>query len=203
MGKATGKKQISFATAAPAALPPVIAQAQITEAQAARFVHAVATVPNPYGEVTVKGEIRTHKACRRVAQFETLHRSGVIDRAQFVVLEWYSDRLSLASAGLFKSCLSNAGGGGGGSAISHKPSSIASVDARADIEWSRRFIRPGLLPAFDGVMVDEDSFAAIGRRLYTDLSEDTAKRRISAQFKAAVAMLSKGVGGLIKLGSAA
>lgn len=203
MGKAKTKKSKAIkVTPNAAGVHPVIAQADIPQAQAARLVYAVTKVPNPLGEVTVQGEIRQHKACRRVPQFETLYRSKVIDEAAFIVLGWYSDRLGLATSGLFKSCLNNSGSGGG-SATSHTPASIASTEARADIAWARTFIRPALLPVFDGVMVEEESFAAIGRRLCPDLSEDWAKRRTSAQFKRAVTMLSEGIGALIKLGSAA
>lgn len=203
MGKAKVKKvKAAGAGVQVVRLHPVIAQADIPPAQARRMVYAVAKVPNPLGEVTVQGDIRQHKACRRVPQYETLFRSRVIDEAAFVVLGWYADRLGLAMSGLFKSCLNN-GGSGGGSAFSHTPASVASPEARADIDWARSFMRPGLLPVFDGVMVDEESFAAIGRRLCPDLSEDVARRRTSEMFKLAVVMLCDGIGTKIKLAIAA
>lgn len=195
MGKKTGTKATLLATAAKVRVPEVIVQAGLTPEQAARFVHTVATVPNPLGEVTVQGDIRRHKACRRVPQFETLYRSRVIDDAAFIVLGWYAGRLGLGVAGLFKSCLDMTG-----RTVVHAPSR---VDARDDLDWARAHILPGLLPVFDGVMHDDESFAAIARRLFPDLSEDWGKRRASGEFKAAVTMLSTGIGHLIKLGNVA
>jgi hypothetical protein len=200
MGKRTKIKAGLLASAA--RVHPVIAQAALTPEQAARCVYAVAKVANPLGEVTVQGDIRQHKACRRVPMFETLYRSKVIDDAAFIVLGWYADRLGLAMSGLFKSAL-NVSGSGGGSANSHTPASLAATEARSDIAWARSFIRPGLLPIFDGVMVEEESFAAIGRRLYPNLANGWRERRVSSEYKAAVQMLGEGIGHLIKLGNVA
>ncbi len=195
MGKKISSKARLLASAAPVRVPDVIAQASLTPEQARRFDHVVANVSNPLGEVTIAGDIRRHKACRRVAQFESLWRAKVIDDAAFIVLGWYWRRLGKGEAGLFKSCLDMTG-----SRVAHSPSAI---DARADIDWARAFVRPALLPVFDGVMADEETFADVARRLYPALSEDWGKRRVSAEFKAAVAMLCDGVGNRIRLENAA
>jgi hypothetical protein len=195
MGKKIAAKARLLASAAPVRIPDVIAQAALTPEQARRFDHTVAKVSNPLGEVTIAGDIRQHKACRRVPQFETLWRAKVIDDAAFIVLGWYWRRLGKGGSGLFKSCLDMTGG-----RAVHTPSGI---DARDDIEWARGFVRPGLLPAFDGVMADEETFADVARRLYPALATGWAQRRVSAEFKEAVALLCAGVGHRIRLENAA
>lgn len=195
MGKKIAAKARLLASAAPVRVPDVIAQAALTPEQARRFDHVVAKVSNPLGEVTIAGDIRQHKACRRVPQFETLWRAKVIDDAAYIVLGWYWRRLGKGGSGLFKSCLDMTGG-----RAVHTPST---VDARADIDWARSFVRPGLLPVFDGVMADEEPFAEVARRLYPALAIGWAQRRVSAEFKAAVAMMCEGVGNRIRLENAA
>jgi hypothetical protein len=195
MGKRIGGKAKLLASASAVRLPDVIAQASLTPEQAARFDHVVSKVSNPLGEVTIAGDIRQHKACRRVPQFETLWRAKVIDDAAFIVLGWYWRRLGKGGSGLFKSCLDMTGG-----RAVHTPSGI---DARDDIDWARSFVRPGLLPVLDGVMADEESFADVARRLYPALATGWAQRRVSAEFKEAVALLCAGVGNRIRLENAA
>ena len=171
----------------------MIVQADIPAAQRARFVHEVAAVPNPYGEFVQGREVRRHKACRRVAHFETLYRAKVFDKAVFVVLEWYDERLARAGSGLFKSGL-DASGAGGGAAGSHVPASLAAMEARSDIGWARGFIPADLLPAFDGVMAEGETFEAVGARIYAHLSIDRAKRKASSAFRIAANHLLLGVG---------
>jgi hypothetical protein len=178
------------------ALHPVIMQADVPEAQRRRFVHEVATVANPYGEMMQDGQIKQHKACRRVPHFETLYRSRVIDKTVFVVLEWYANRLARAEGGLFK-CGLDTSGTGGGSAGSHIPTTMAAMEARSDVTWARGFIPWDLLPAFDGVMAMGETFEAIGARVYPHLCLDRGKRRASSAFKIAANHLLLGCGHLL------
>ena len=197
MGKATGKGKRGAPKSAPKArLHPVVEQARnagLPDAQLQRFTHVVALVPNPYGEVTVQGEIRQHKACRRLPHFETLYRSKVIDYPTYAVLDWYSGRLGLAHAGLFKSGL-DVSGSGGGSVFSHNPKSVASVEARADVDWALGFVPAGLHAVLDGVMLEGETFEALGPRLYPALSGERARRKAAADFRAAAAALLLGIG---------
>ncbi len=94
-------------------LHPMIVQADIPAAQQARAVYEVADVANPYGEVMVGGELRRHKAVRRVAHFETLFRARVFDVSVFRVLAWYDHQLARAAGGMYKCGLDVSGGGSG------------------------------------------------------------------------------------------
>lgn len=173
-------------------------QADIVKEQARRFSHVAAVVANPLGEVAIKGEVKQHKACRRMAHFETLYASKVFDRSVFAVLEWYADRLALASSGMFKSAL--AVGGGGGSAFAHVPATAAATEARSDVDWARAFIPADLRPAFDGVMADGDTFEAIGARIYANVSPERARKKASSAFKIAANHLLLGCGHLVQTG---
>ena len=206
MGKATGKGKRGAAHVAPKVrLHPVVQQARnagLPDVQLERFTHVVALVPNPYGEVTVKGDIRQHKACKRVPRFETLYRSKVIDYPTYAALEWYDGRLALAHSGLFK-CGLDVSGGGGGNGFGHAMKTVASVEARADVAWALGFVPGHLHAVLDGVMVDGETFEQIGRRLYPSLSEHRAKRVASTMFKEASAALLAGVGRRINYAIAA
>ncbi len=196
MGKATGRRGRAARKPAPAArMHPVVEQARnagMPDAQFQRFVHVVAPVPNPYGEVTVQGEIRQHKACRRVPHFETLYRSRVIDYPTYAALDWYAGRLGLAHSGLFKSCL-DVSGSGGGSVFSHGPKSAASVEARSDIDWALRFVPADLHAVLNGVVLDGETFEALGSRLHPALSPSRARHKAAASFRAAAAALTVGI----------
>ena len=196
MGKAArkrhkGSNRSTRAKAAPA--HPLIMQADIPAAQRGRFVHEVAEVANPYGEFVQDGKMKRHKACRRVPHFETLYRSKVIDKAVFVVLEWYDGRLARAEGGMFK-CGLDTSGGGGGTAQSHIPTTQAAMEARSDVAWARGFIPYDLLPAFDGVMSAGETFEAIGARVYPSVCLDRGKRKASSAFKIAANHLLLGMG---------
>ena len=185
------KKYRKPAARAKPKLPAVITQAEIPPEQLQRFVHAVVNVANPLGEVTIKGEIRSHKACRRLPHFETLYNSGLIDRTIFVVLEWYAERLALASAGLTRCALSVSGGGGGVATITRSEVAMA---ASSDLTWARSFIPHAVINVFDAVMHDGDTFEQAGRRVYPKLSLDRAKRHASMNFKVAAYRLRLGIG---------
>ncbi|HEY8604712.1 hypothetical protein [Tsuneonella suprasediminis] len=165
------------------------------EPQYFRGTFEVAQVENPYGEVIIRGELRRHKAIRRVPHFETLYRSKVIDRTVFVCLEWYAGRLALAQSGMIR-CGLDTSGSGGGSAAHHIPTTEAAMHARSDVAWARGFIPDNDLRAvFDGVMDDGDSFAVVGARVYPNVCADRAKRKASSAFKIAANYLLMGVGG--------
>lgn len=169
----------------------------------ARLTHAdyeVAAVPNPHGEVVIRGELRRHKAVRRVPRFETLYRSKVIDDTVFACLTWYAARLAVAQGGLFRSGL-DVSGAGGGCAFHHIPTTQAAMEARADVDWARRFIPPGggLRDVFDGVMgrldlVGDADFGTIGAVVWPDLHPDWAARKASKAFAIAANHLLKGAG---------
>lgn len=173
---------------------PILQQAISNGARLDRGTYEVAEVQNPYGEVIIRGEMRRHKAVRRVPHFETLYRSKVIDRTVFTCLEWYSDRLGLAQSGLIK-CGLDVSGAGGGSAFHHIPTTQAAMEARSDVQWARGFIPDNDLRAvFDGVMDDGDTFEAIGVRVYPGVCADRAKRKASSAFKIAANYLLAGIG---------
>ena len=196
MGKPKKKTRTKRAARAakPGGLHPVVQQAISSGAKLERGTFEVAVIPNPYGEVIVRGELRRHKAVRRVPHFETLYRSKVIDRTVFACLEWYADRLARAQSGLIK-CGLDTSGRGGGSAAHHIPTTEAAMHARSDVDWARGFI-PGtdLRVVFDGVMEHEESFAAIAERVYPNICADRAKRKASSAFKIAANYLLIGIG---------
>tara|TARA_R110000782_G_scaffold167129_9_gene259354 strand:+ start:86222 stop:86854 length:633 start_codon:yes stop_codon:yes gene_type:complete len=187
-------KRAAGASAAP--VHPLIGQAISNGARLDRGVYEVALVQNPYGEVVIRGEMRRHKAVRRVPHFETLYRSRVIDAHVFACLEWYADRLALAQSGLFR-CGLDVSGGGGGSAASHIPTTQAAMEARSDVEWARGFVAVQLLPAFDAVMVDGISIREAARRGYAQryvrLSVERARKRIAEDFIEAARAMAAGV----------
>lgn len=170
---------------------PVIALAISNGARLDRGTYEVAKVPNPFGEIIIRGEVRQHKAVRRVAQHELLYRHRVIDRRLFAALDWYANRKALADAGMIKSGLNI--GGGGGSAQHHIPTSEAAMCARSDLEWARQTIAPAHMQAFLAVMHEGESFIECARRLhanrYVRVSVERARRNLKDQFvKAAAAM---------------
>lgn len=205
MGKAKKKNRARGTAGAQRAgaplgnMHPVLAQAIGNGARLERGEYEVAEVQNPYGEVIIRGEMRRHKAVRRIPHFETLYRSKVIDRTVFACLEWYSERLGLAQSGLFK-CGLDTSGTGGGSAFHHIPTTQAAMEARSDVDWARRFIPDNDLRAvFDGVMGSmeaegDDTFEAIGVRVYPSVCSDRAKRKASSAFKIAANYLLAGIG---------
>ncbi len=178
---------------------PVVQQAISNGARLDRGQFTVADVENPYGEVIIRGELRRHKAVRRIPHFETLYRSKVIDRTVFACLEWYSDRLSLAQSGLIK-CGLDTSGGGGGSALHHIPTTQVAMEARSDVDWARGFIPDNdLRKVFDGVMGSMEAegdatFEAIGLQVYPNVCPDRAKRKASSAFKIAANHLLAGIG---------
>lgn len=194
MGKATAKKKNKGkrGSAGIGNVHPLIAQAASNGARLDRGTYEVTPVQNPYGEVVIRGEVRRHKAVRRVPHFETLYRSKVIDKAVFVCLEWFADRLALAQSGMFK-CGLDVSGSGGGSAFTHIPTTQAAMEARSDVDWARGYIPNDLLPVFDGVM-DGGTFETVGRDVYSSLSLDRAKRKASSAFKIAANYLLLGIG---------
>ncbi len=169
----------------------------------ARLTHAdyeVAAVPNPYGEVIIRGELRRHKAVRRVPRFETLYRSKVIDDTVFACLAWYAARLAVAQGGLIR-CGLDVSGAGGGSAFHHIPTTQAAMEARDDVAWARGFIPPGggLRDVFDGVMgsvdvVGDADFGTIGAAVWPGLNPDWAARKASKSFRIAANYLLMGAG---------
>lgn len=195
MAKRKNKAKAKVGVVAKGNMHPVLQQAIASGARLDRGTFEVAQVENPYGEVIIRGELRRHKAVRRVPHFETLYRSKVIDRTVFACLEWYTDRLGLAQSGLIK-CGLDVSGCGGGSAAHHIPTTEAAMQARSDVDWARGFIPDNdLRQVFDGVMEDGDSFAAIGERVYPSVCADRAKRKASSAFKIAANYLLAGVGG--------
>lgn len=178
---------------------PVLQRAISNGARLDRGKYEVAEVQNPYGEVIIRGEMRRHKAVRRIPHFETLYRSKVIDRTVFTCLEWYAERLGLAQSGLIK-CGLDVSGSGGGSAFHHIPTTQAAMEARSDVDWARGFIPDNDLRAvFDGVMGSmeaegDDTFETIGVRVYPSVCSDRAKRRASSAFKIAANYLLAGIG---------
>ncbi len=183
-------------------LHPVIQQALGNGAQLERGSFEVASVENPLGEVIIRGELRRHKAVRRVPRFETLYRTKVIDRTVFVCLEWYWQRLGLAQSGLVK-CQLDTSGRGGGAISNHVGRGEAAMAARSDVTWARGYIPDNdLRRVFDGVMgsLEEeggDSFEVIGARVYPTISVDRAKRKASSAFKIAANHLLAGIGGQV------
>ncbi|WP_066526656.1 hypothetical protein [Erythrobacter sp. CCH5-A1] len=201
MGKAKKKNRARRTGGANTAgnMHPVLKQAISNGARLDRGSYEVAEVQNPYGEVIIRGEIRRHKAVRRVPRFETLYRSKVIDRTVFACLEWYADRLAMAQSGLIK-CGLDVSGSGGGSAFHHIPTTQAAMEARSDVDWARGFIPDNdLRQVFDGVMGSmdaegDDTFEAIGAAVYPHVCSDRAKRKASSAFKIAANYLLAGIG---------
>lgn len=181
---------------------PVMVRAISNGARLDRADYEVAAVPNPYGEVVIRGEVRRHKAVRRVPRFETLYRSKVIDDTVFACLAWYAARLAAAQGGLIR-CGLDVSGAGGGSAFHHIPTTQAAMEARADVDWARGFVPDNDLRAvFDGVMGSldaegDDNFETIGRAVYPSICADRAKRKASSAFKVAANYLLIGIGGRV------
>ncbi|MDZ4136216.1 MAG: hypothetical protein U1D06_11600, partial [Paracoccaceae bacterium] len=136
---------------------PVLVQAISNGARLDRADYEVAHVPNPYGEVIVRGELRRHAGVRRVPRFETLHRTKGISDDVLACLVWYAARLAAAQAGMVR-CGLDVSGTGGGSAFHHIPVQQAAMEARSDVDWARGFIPGGeLLAVFDRVMGNLES----------------------------------------------
>jgi len=201
MGKSKKKNRVKRAAGAVKTgnMHPVLQRAISNGARLDRGKYEVASIENPYGEVIIRGELRRHKAVRRIPHFETLYRSKVIDRTVFACLEWYADRLGLAQSGLIK-CGLDVSGSGGGSAFHHVPTTQAAMEARSDVDWARGFIPDNDLRAvFDGVMgsleaESDDTFETIGVRVYPSVCSDRAKRKASSAFKIAANYLLAGIG---------
>lgn len=189
-------------TSVAGAMPDVIVATAMPEAQLLRFVHVVDTVPNPYGEVTVRGEIRQHKACRRLAHYQSLYRAKVIDQPTYAVLDWYAGRLAVAYSGLFRSSLA-VSGLAGGSVFSHVPATAASLQARVEVAWALSFVPPDLHAVLNAVMLEDATFETLGPRFYPDLSAERSRRKVAERFRAAAAALLVGVGPRLNLTFAA
>jgi hypothetical protein len=201
VGSKTKKKRAAGYVRSPitkTAAHPAIAAVDMPAAQAERFRHEVKAVPNPTGEVTIKGEIRQHKACRRVPIWQSLGGTKGIDKPVMLALEWYDERLGLAYSGLFKCGLDTSGSGG--SHFSHVPASVAAVDARADVDFAHGFIPPDLCIILDRVMVDGETFEQIGARMWPTQSERTQRRKASTSFRLAANYLLLGVGRFLQTG---
>lgn len=195
----SGKSQAAGATVHQ--LHPVVAAAfaaGMPREQFDRFEHRAAQVPNPLGEATIKGEIRSHKACRRVPTWQSTFGAKGVDRPVLLALAWYDDRLGLAYSGLFKCGLDMTGSGG--NPFSHVPASVASTEARADIDWARSFIPADLWAIFDSMMVDGETFEQIGRRAYPSLSGERSRKKASSAFRIAANHLLLGIGHLLQTG---
>lgn len=179
---------------------PLMVRAISNGAQLSHADYEVAAVPNPYGEVVIGGEMRRHKAVRRVPRFETLYRSKVIDDTVFACLAWYARRLAVAQGGLIR-CGLDVSGAGGGSAFHHIPTTQITMEARADVDWARGFIPAGggLRDVFDGVMgsvdlVGDADFRTIGAAVWPGLCADWAARKASKSFAIAANHLLIGAG---------
>lgn len=173
---------------------PIMKQAISNGARLDDGTFEVVGVANPYGEVIIRGEVRRHKAVRRVPHFETLFRSKLIDQSAFAALSWYADRLSLSQSGLIK-CGLDVSGSGGGNAFHHIPTTQAALEARSDVRWARGFLQGAdVIRVFDGVMDGGATFEVIGADVYPAVCVDRAKRKASAAFKVAVQQLLKGIG---------
>ncbi|MFT3968485.1 MAG: hypothetical protein QM690_21665 [Sphingobium sp.] len=176
---------------------PLIEQALSNGARLDRGEYEVASINSPYGkEVMVRGEMKRHKAVRRVPQYQALYRQGIIDRAMFAALEWYDGRLGLAESGMYKCGLDTSGTGGGapGRCI---PVGEAAMQARSDVEWARSFIDPRRLPAFDAVMMEGETFREAARRMhahrYVRISVRHARRVMREEFVQAARDMLNGV----------
>lgn len=174
---------------------PVVQQAIGNGARLDRGTFEVASIENPLGEVVIRGELRRHKAVRRVPRFETLYRTKVIDRTVFACLEWYWQRLGLAQSGLVK-CQLDTSGRGGGVVSAHAGPGEAAMAARSDVTWARGYIPDNdLRRVFDAVMEQGETFEEAGARVYAHVHPDRAKRKASTAFKLAANHLLAGVGG--------
>jgi hypothetical protein len=172
----------------------VIAQADPTPEQRARYAYAVAETVDPYGETLVQGRVKPHRVCRRQPVYVTLHgRGGICDRTR-AVLDWYDQRLSLARKGLTIDSLALAAGRGGATrgGSGYTPSD-ASAAARSDVQWARSFITQGL-GVFDAVMGAEMTFTEIAG------GSGAKAARASRAFKAAAEELLRGVGARVLAG---
>ena len=171
--------------------PAIIAQADPTPEQRARYAYAVAETVDPYGETIVQGRVKPHAVCRRQPVYVTLHgRGGICDRTR-AVLDWYDQRLCLARKGLTIDSLALAAGRGGTTrgGSGYTPTAAAAA-ARSDVQWARGFITAGL-GVFDAVMGQEMTFAEIAG------GSGAKAARASRAFKAAAAEVLKGVGGRV------
>jgi hypothetical protein len=182
----------------PATEPAIVAQANPTPEQRARFAYVEDNVPNPLGAAVtvttrkVDGEtvtervVHQHKACRRVPVYVALHRREVICDQTRAVLDWYDSRLALAHKGLTVDSLARANGLGSGS--SHTTTDAA-IEARSDVAWARSFIRDAsALIVFDEVMEHERTFDEIA------LGNWRKARRLSTEFRLAASWLLLGIG---------
>lgn len=183
---------------------PAMVSAVANGARLERGTFEVAKVANPLGEFIVRGDVRRHAAVRRVPQFETLARLGVINREQADCLAWYAARRSLAQSGLFKCGLDVSGGG---SPSMHIPTTEAAAAARSDVDWARGYIEPQCLPVFDAVMDDDASFIEHARReaagRYVRVSVRRARLLARDLFARAAAQLAAGVKGFVIMDLAA
>jgi hypothetical protein len=168
--------------------PAIVAQADPTPEQRARYAYAAAETVDPWGETLVQGRVRAHAVCRRQPVYVTLHRrGGICDRTR-AVLDWYDARLGLARKGLTIDSLALAHARGGSrSGVSGYTPTDAAAAARSDVQWARSFITAGL-GVFDAVMAEEMTFAEVGG------GSGARTARASAAFKAAAAEVVRGVG---------
>lgn len=210
MGKATKSKKIRQA---PQGMPakaehPMIAQADIPNAQRSHRTFEVARVPNPLGEAVIGGEVRQHKVVRVKPSFQELFERRVFDRVRIegyaspvalimAALEWYDQRLDVAQSGMVRCGIAQAGSAGGGEGVA-MPSSLAAMEARSDVAWTRGLIPPELLPAFDAVMIEQERFAETARRQcanrYVRVSVERQRKRLAEQFNQATAIFAEAWG---------
>lgn len=166
--------------------PAIIAQANPTPEQRARFDYFVGQTVDPYGETVVQGKVRQHSVCVRQPTYLTIvSRKGMCERTRGV-LDWYDRRLGLARKGLTTDSLARAlqaSGGGRG----YNPTEAA-MNARDDVDWARSFIKdPAALKVFDDVMEHEMALAAIGG------GHGSGKERASTLFTLAANWVMAGV----------
>jgi hypothetical protein len=172
--------------------PAIIAQADPTPEQRARYAYAVAATIDPWGETLVQGRVRSHRVCRRQPVYVTLHGRGVISDVERAALDWYDARLSLAQKGLTIDSIAiarrrgGAGAGSGRGGSGYTPTEAA-ARARSDVQWARGLIPDGeALGAFDAVMAQEMTFAEIAG------GSRAKAARVAAAFRRATEAVAKG-----------
>jgi hypothetical protein len=199
MGKATNRKTKTRADAA-GNVHSLIVQADIPARQREINSYEIVQVANPYGEVMVRGEVRTHKSVRIKPAFREMYERRSFDRARvpakqiMAALEWYDDRLDLAQSGMIK-CGLDVSGAGGSAAGSRIPVTEAAMWARSDVAWVRGLVPAHLRAAFDAVMVDGERFVETARRLhanrYVRVSVERARRNLAGQFIEAATLFAE------------
>lgn len=163
--------------------PAVIAQANPTPEQRARYAYAEAKTVDPFGQTVVQGKIKQHPVCRKEPVYVTLHRRRVIDDDERRALDWYDARLGLARKGLTADSLGKLNGRGGSGDCTPTE---AAIEARESVRWARAHIKEGGL-VFDAVMEHEMSLTEIAG------PGGAGKTRARVAFQEAAGWLTRGV----------